>query len=142
MEYEPGELAVVAYKDGKEWATGVGQTAGPPAEIELTVDRDRIAADGKDLAFVTARVVDAEGRLAPRASNLALASTSTGPARSSPPTTAIRRASFHSRRPTRSAFNGLALAIVRATPDSSGTIRLRVSAEGLDAATIAIASDR
>ena len=42
----------------------------PPARIELGADRVRIASDGRDLAFVTARIVDAEGRLVPRASNL------------------------------------------------------------------------
>ncbi len=141
VEYEPGELEVVAYRDGREWARASVQTAGPPAAIELTADRARIAADGRDLAFVSVRIVDAEGRLAPRASNLLsfeidgpgeIAATDNGDPTSFVP--------FPS--PDRPAFNGLALAIVRATPGTAGTIRLRASAAGLDAATISIVSGR
>ncbi len=69
MVYEPGELEVVAYKDGREWARASVQTAGPPARSKsppIATNR----ADGRDLSFVTVRVVDAEGRLAPRATNL------------------------------------------------------------------------
>ena len=141
VEYEPGELEVVAYRDGREWARASVQTAGPPAAMELAADRARIAADGRDLAFVTVRIVDAEGRLAPRASNL-LTFEIEGPGEivatdNGDPTSFVPFPS-----PDRPAFNGLALAIVRATPGTAGTIRLRASAAGLDAATISIVSGR
>jgi beta-galactosidase len=137
VEYEPGELAVVAYKDGKEWARTSVQTAGPAARLALAVDRPRIAADGRDLAFVTARVVDAEGRLAPRASNLLsfqvqgageLVATDNGD-----PTSFVPFAS-----PERAAFNGLALAIVRGVPGKPGDIRVRAGSPGLQPAEVRI----
>ena len=45
------------------------KTAGKPYRIELTADRSTIAADGRDLSFVTVKVVDKEGNLCPNASN-------------------------------------------------------------------------
>ena len=53
VTYEPGEVKVVAYKDGEEWATSTVRTAGAPARLELAADRSTIAADGRDLSFVT-----------------------------------------------------------------------------------------
>jgi beta-galactosidase len=38
------------------------ETAGKPEAVRLSVDRARIAADGDDLAYVTAQLVDAQGR--------------------------------------------------------------------------------
>src|SRR5690606_23008520 len=58
--YEPGELAVVAYKDGMQWATDVVETAGAATKLALRADRTTIAADGKDLSFVTVTVVDSD----------------------------------------------------------------------------------
>jgi len=43
------------------------RTAGAPARLELVADRTEIAADGRDLSFVTARVLDADGNLCPHA---------------------------------------------------------------------------
>ena len=45
-------------------------TAGKPDHIELVTDRNEIKADGKDLSFVTVRVVDKEGNLCPDAQHL------------------------------------------------------------------------
>ena len=46
------------------------KTAGAPAKIVLEADRREIVADGKELAFVTVSVVDANGVLCPTADNL------------------------------------------------------------------------
>ena len=40
MKYEPGELKVVAYKDGKEWATDTVKTTGAAGKLSLKPDRD------------------------------------------------------------------------------------------------------
>jgi beta-galactosidase len=44
-------------------------TTGDPAALQLSVDRDAIRADRPDVAHITARVVDAEGRMHPDADN-------------------------------------------------------------------------
>src|SRR3989454_3049546 len=56
VKYEPGEVKVVAYKNGKKWATDVVKTTGPAAKLLLQADRGKITADGKDLSFVTVTV--------------------------------------------------------------------------------------
>ena len=64
--YQPGEVKVVAYDEaGNAMAENSIQTAGKPYAIELTPDRTTIQADGKDLSFVTVRVVDTAGNLCP-----------------------------------------------------------------------------
>ena len=49
----PATLKVVAYKNGKKWATDIVKTTGPATKLALKADRDKIHADGKDLSFVT-----------------------------------------------------------------------------------------
>ena len=69
-KYEPGTVKVVAYdENGKAVAEKEMHTAGKPYAIELIPDRTQIKADGKDLSFVTVRVVDKDGNLCPTADN-------------------------------------------------------------------------
>src|SRR5260370_34018346 len=51
VKYEPGELKVIAYRHGRHWADDIVKTTGPAAELTLRADRQRIKADGQDLAF-------------------------------------------------------------------------------------------
>ncbi len=64
--YQPGEIRVVAYgEDGSPAAEKVIRTAGRPHHLELVTDYPEIRADGKDLAYVTVKVVDKDGNLCP-----------------------------------------------------------------------------
>ena len=64
--YEPGEVKVVAYDEsGKSVEEKVIRTAGKPHHLELIADRKELSADGKDLAYITVRVVDKDGNLCP-----------------------------------------------------------------------------
>ena len=68
--YEPGTVKVVAYDaEGNVAAEKEMHTAGKPYAIELEADRAVIKADGKDLSFVTVKVVDKDGNLCPNAAN-------------------------------------------------------------------------
>lgn len=128
--YQPGELKVVAYKNGKQWATDVMKTTGPAAKLTLTPDREKISADGKDLSFVTVKVADKDGLLVPRSKNQIkfkvegpgeIVATDNGDA-----------TSFESfQAPERKAYNGLALVIVRAKAGEVGKITLTAEADGL-----------
>ncbi len=69
VTFEPGEVKVVARKDGQEVRSQVIKTAGAPHHIRLTTDRSTIDANGKSLAFVTVEVVDKDGQLCPNAEN-------------------------------------------------------------------------
>ncbi len=55
VNYEPGELKAVAYKDGKETGQEVMRTAGEPAKIRLTPDRKELKATGDDLCYCLSR---------------------------------------------------------------------------------------
>ena len=120
--YQPGELKVVAYKNGKQWATDVMKTTGPAAKLSLEPDRNTIKADGKDLSYVTVTVADKSGLLVPRSMNHIkfsiegpgeIVATDSGDATSFEP--------FQS--PEHNAFNGLALVIVRAKAWPAGNHR-------------------
>jgi beta-galactosidase len=137
VKYEPGELKVVAYKDGKKWATDVMSTAGEASQMSLDPDRDVISADGCDLSFVTLTVQDAEGIMAPRADNLIKFSIS-GPgeivATDNGDPTDMTVFPSHERK----AFNGLALVIVKAKRGPAGKITVTAESEGLPAAKCTI----
>jgi beta-galactosidase len=138
--YEPGVLKVVALNAGGDPVDEAEvHTAGPPARVELRPDRREIAADGVDLAFVTVRILDAEGHLCPQAANRVtfdvggageLVATGNGD-----PTCLTPFASAD-----RDAFHGLALLIVRARRGQSGAITVRAGAAGLTGSEVVIAS--
>lgn len=70
VKYEPGEITVVAYgADGKEIGRQTRHTAGKPAQLSLTADRDTLAADGDDMAFITVSLCDADGNIVPGSSD-------------------------------------------------------------------------
>lgn len=70
-KYEPGTVKVVAYdENGKAVAETEMHTAGAPHHIELSADRIGLTANGKDLSFITVKVVDKDGNLCPDASHL------------------------------------------------------------------------
>jgi beta-galactosidase len=139
VRYQPGELRVVAYKDGKQWAEQTVKTTGAEAKIALEADRSRITADGNDLSFVTVRVVDATGQTVPRTHN-ALQFSIAGPGEivATDNGNAIDLRAFQSKQ--RNAYNGLALVIVRAKKGQSGTMTLRATSPGLSAGQIVITS--
>lgn len=70
VTFMSGELMAVAYLDGKPVARHVRRTPGKPATLALTVDLDGVAfrANGADVAFVHAAVVDENGTTVPDAS--------------------------------------------------------------------------
>jgi beta-galactosidase len=135
--YQPGTLKVVAYKNGKVWATDEVKTAGEPAKLKVHPDRNRIRADGRDLSFVTVTVMDRHGIMTPRAGNRIhfdiegpgeIVATDNGDP-----------ASFESfQSHDRNAFSGLCLVIVRGVAGQPGTIQLTATSEGLKVGTASI----
>lgn len=132
--YEPGRIEVVAYKSGREWARDARQTAGEPAALQARADRTRIRADGTDLAFVTVTITDRDGIPAPRANErVTFAVDGPGEIVATDNGDPTDLESFVS--PSRRAFSGLCLVIVRGKPGESGTVRVTATADGLAAAT-------
>lgn len=69
VTYQPGRAEAVSRRNGKEVARHAVVTAGKPAAIRLTPDRNLITADGVDLSYVTVEILDADGNLCPWADN-------------------------------------------------------------------------
>lgn len=68
LAYAPGILKAVGVDEGdNEVETITLATAGNPVAIRLTPDKTILSADGQDLAYVIAEVVDADGRVVPDA---------------------------------------------------------------------------
>jgi beta-galactosidase len=139
VKYEPGELKVIAYRQGRKWAEAARRTTGPAVALKLEADRTRLKANGADLSFITARVVDARGDIVPTASQTIrfevagpadLAAVGNGDA--------ICQMSFAGREYP--AFHGLTLAVLRARYDGNGTAVLRASAPGLRGAEVKIST--
>ena len=65
-KYEPGTVKVVAYDEqGNAVAEQEIHTAGKPHRIVLEADRNSINADGEDIAFINAKIVDKDGNFCP-----------------------------------------------------------------------------
>ena len=137
VKYEPGRLEAVAYKNGKKWATDVVETSGAPAALEAKADRQTVLGDGRDLAYITIRVLDAKGRFVPTAAtplkfavhgNAEIVGVCNGD-----PTdlTSLKGEKIN-------AFSGMAQVILRSKRDSEGTATLKISGEGVPAATVKI----
>ncbi|KAF2762066.1 beta-galactosidase [Pseudovirgaria hyperparasitica] len=117
--YEPGELRVVTWKNGTFWAEDRVRTAGQASKLVLTADRSVVAADGEDLSFVTAEVLDADGNFVPDANaHITFSVNGTGEIIATDNGFAGDYVSFQST--MRAAFNGMALVVVRSIPDMSG----------------------
>ncbi|SFD98226.1 beta-galactosidase [Chitinophaga sp. CF118] len=130
VTYKPGVLRVIAYKNGKVWAADTVKTAGKAAQLQLIPDRSNIQADGKDLSFITLRVLDSEGVLVPRADNqINFEISGPGEIICTDNGDPANLESFHLKE--RKAFNGLAIVIVRAKAGAKGQIQVTAQSSGL-----------
>ena len=135
--YEPGEVKVVAYdSDGKAVAEKTVRTSGKPHHIELTTDYPTLKADGKDLAYVTLRIVDKDGNLCPTDGRLVnFKVKGAGKYRASANGDPTCLDLFHL--PRMHAFSGMLTVIVQ-SGEESGEIELQASAKGIKAGKIKI----
>ena len=135
VRYEPGELTVVAYDmDGKEMDRTTVRTAGKPYAIELVPAKENLTADGKDLIYVTVRIVDKEGNLCPLDSRKVRFDVSgSGKFRAVANGDPTCLELFHL--PEMSAFNGMLTVIVQ-SDGTAGPVSLTAKADGLKTAEI------
>lgn len=137
--YQPGELNVVAYKGGVEWAKDVVKTTGEATKVDLSADREKIKADGLDLSFITVQISDENGLLVPRSHNEVKFSIE-GPGEivavgnGNP----VSHESFQAMQ--RKAFNGLCLVIVKSVKGETGTIRVSATSDGLSGQVVEVES--
>ena len=133
--YAPGTLKVIAYKNGKKWAEDTVKTTGAPESIAISADRPVIKADGKDLSFLTVKVVDKDGLMVPRSKNeLTFSVTGPGKIVAIGNGDATSHESFHGTK--HKVFNGMCLVIVKS--DAPGSTILHVEGDKLKPASFEI----
>lgn len=135
--YQPGEVRVVAYDEqGNPVAEKTVRTAGKPHHIELVTDCSSLLADGKDLAYVTLRIVDKDGNLCPNDGRLvSFKVKGAGKYRASANGDPTCLDLFH--KPEMHAFGGMLTVIVQ-SGEKTGEIELQATAKGIKTGTIRI----
>ena len=137
VKYAPGVVKVVAYKNGKQWASDEVATTGAASKLNLTVNRTSITSDGSDLAYITAKIQDKNGLTVPRSKQMLkfsiegpgeIVTTDNGDATSFVP--------FQSHE--REAFNGMALVIVKAKKGANGNFTVRAISDNLESGKVII----
>ena len=136
LPFAPGTLEAIGRTDGKEVLTQEIKTSGPPAKILLEADRSVITADGKDLSFVTVKVMDEEGTLVPYANNL-IRFDVFGEGSIIGVDNGLQTSDESFQANYRKAFNGMCLAVIQSN-QKPGKIRLEADSGGLIGSSIVI----
>jgi beta-galactosidase len=136
VPYEPGTLRAVGTRGGKEVVTAEVATAGDPAAINLSLDRDSITADRRDVAHLTVQIVDDKGRAVPGAEN-EVAFNIQGEGRIIGVDNGNPLSHEDYKAAKRKAYNGACLAIIQSTA-KPGQVQLTASSPGLKSQSIAI----
>ena len=136
IPYQPGILEAVSYNGSRVVATNALYTAGLPQKVKLTADRVSINADGSDLCYIIAELLDSEGKRNPNAENLVEfeieGSGSIIAVGSSNP-----KSLESYQQPKRKAYEGRCLVIVKST-EEAGTVKLKATSDGLETAELEI----
>jgi beta-galactosidase len=134
VPYEPGTLKAVGYKFGNKACEEEVRTTGEPVSLTIESDRKSLLADGRAVAHLTVRIVDARGDVVPGTTNrIAIdvqgAASLIGVDNGNP----TDHDSY--KEPQRQAYRGRVLAILQSTRNP-GAVRVKVHAEGLTDATV------
>lgn len=136
VPFQPGTLRAVSRLNGKEVLTKEIHTAGKPARLVLTPDRDVIDADGSDLSFITVDVCDINGNLVHDATPL-IRFTVEGPGEIVGTDNGNPNDPVSLSKPRREAYYGKALAVIR-SKEEAGDIVVRAVAQGIPEAVVKI----
>ncbi len=141
LNYEEGTLRAVGLDEaGNVQEERILSTAGKPAKIRLTADKRQMKADGQDLIYVIAEVLDKEGRVMPIADNrLQFSIKGTGVIEATG--SADLKDSESYSKASRKAWKGRAVAVVRSI-GKTGKITLNVSSPGLTSTAIVLTAKK
>ncbi|MDP4224319.1 MAG: beta-galactosidase GalB [Bacteroidota bacterium] len=139
--YQPGELKVIAYKNGAKWAEDRVVTTGKAYQLNVLADRSSVRPDNYDLVFITIRIEDKNNHLVPGSSNIVnfkiegpgkIVAVDNGDATSHDPFQAS----------SRKAYNGMCLVIVKAENNATGTFTVKAESKGLKEAQVAVGIEK
>ena len=135
--YQPGELKVIAYKNGQKWAEDVMKTTGKAYKLAMSADRSEITGDGRDLVFVTVKVEDKNNLMVPRSGNqISFSIEGPGKIIATDNGDAASHESFQAK--SKKAFNGMCLVIVAAEKGGTGFIKVIAESKGLQKNAVTI----
>jgi beta-galactosidase len=135
--YQPGELKVIAYKNGNKWAEDVVRTTDKASVLSMAADRSIVQPDGTDLIYITVRIEDKNKLLVPKSNNQ-LNFSIEGPGRivATDNGDATSHESFQAK--SKKAYNGLCLVIVAAEKGSKGSFTVKAESKGLKNAAVKV----
>ena len=138
VKYAPGDIEARGFKGGEQVLTAKRETTGPAARIVLRADRQRLLADGEDVALITAQIQDAQGREVAIAANPLTFKVSggcrlLGLGNGDPSCHELDTAD------TRHAFNGLCMAVVQSSK-TADEIHVEANSPGLQAGAVSLTS--
>jgi beta-galactosidase len=139
VPFESGTLKAVGKRNGRVVYEYSLQTAGKAERIKLLADTKQLIADGRDIAHIEFRIVDAEGILIPDA-QVPVTFEVQGPAKiigvgnGNPNGHESHQASTHS------SWQGRGLLILQSTKQV-GTVTLRANAPALESDSITIKTE-
>jgi len=136
--YKEGQLKAVGYTNGKKVNESILKTAGKLARIKLSANRKIIKADGRDLCYITAELVDENGVMNPKADNL-LHFSIEGDATIAGVGNANPMSVESYQQPQRKAWRGRCLVVIQSS-HKAGNIIIKASSEELPDNTITIQS--
>lgn len=139
--YQPGELKVIAYKNGQKWAEDVMKTAGKAAMLDISADRPAVKADGYDLIYLTVKIEDKDKILVPGSSNLVNFSIE-GPGKIVAVDNGDATSHDSFQADSRKAYNGMCLVIVKAEKGATGTFTVKAASKGLKSAAVVVKIDK
>ncbi len=135
--YEPGEVKVVAYDEkGNVAAEKSIRTAGKPHHLVATVNRDRLDANGDDLAYITVQVADKDGNIVPTDTRRVKYSVK-GAGKFEATANGDPTCLLPFQNPEMDLFSGAATAIVR-SGEQPGALTFTATAKGLKPVTLTI----
>jgi beta-galactosidase len=135
--YQPGELKVIAYKNGIKWAEDVMRTTEKASQLTGTADRPAVHANGTDLIFITVRIEDKNKLLVPRSNNqLNFSIEGPGKIVATDNGDAASHELFQAK--SKKAFNGMCLVIVAAEKGATGSFTVKAESKGLKAAAVKV----
>lgn len=141
LNYEEGALRAVGLDEaGNVQEERILSTAGKPAKIRLTADKRQMKADGQDLIYVIAEVLDKEGRVMPIADNRLQFSIKGAGVIEATGSADLKDSESYSKA-SRKAWKGRAVAVVRSI-GKTGKITLNVSSPGLTSTAIVLTAKK
>jgi beta-galactosidase len=129
VPYQPGTLKAIGFNKGIKVTEAVLETAGEPAQIAMSPDREVLKANGQDLSYIQVNLADVNGILNPVAEEL-VSFEITGPGKLAAVSSANPVSTESFRLPQRLTWRGHCMAIVQ-SGNQTGNIKITARVNGL-----------